>query len=85
MGFNNPAFKDVQASVERELALYYEVIGKRRTTMTRQDAIDLAKESAKKVKKDYNYIPFYSDTQEWAEWTPHEWVVEAILEASKGK
>jgi len=52
-------------------------------TITREQAIEIAKTNAAKNGGNHAYIPFASDVQEWAEWMPHEWVIAAIIEASQ--
>lgn len=46
--------------------------------MTRDQAIQMARDSAMKSQEGHKYLPINADT-----WMPHEWVIDAILAASE--
>jgi len=53
-------------------------------TMTREEAIRLARYFAYGARKEHAYCPqTVSTAGEVEDWMPHEWVIEAIIEASR--
>ena len=55
-------------------------------TMSREEAIKLASYFAYGARKEHSYCPQAKDLNEYGHvegWMPHEWVIQAIIEASR--
>lgn len=53
--------------------------------MTRDEAIVIAKRAAWDAEPQPSYVPVQPTAQEWADWMPHEWVIDAVMKAAQAR